>query len=161
MSHSFPCHPPTHSLTHSLTNQSYHKRRAFIATQGPLTSTVEDFWRMLWQYSVPVVVMLTEEVEKGRVSCGLCCSLGVCSVTCFTLISQECSAGYWPGAILHPISYGKLTVELNVERNSGSYSYRDLCVTNTKVRGATRGYRDSLESGRSMREVWFNGEGCG
>ena len=52
----------------SFTHQSYHKRRAFIATQGPLTSTVKDFWRMLWQYSAPVVVMLTEEVEKGRVS---------------------------------------------------------------------------------------------
>ena len=31
-------------------------------------STVVDYWRMLWQYQVPVVVMLTEEVEKGRVS---------------------------------------------------------------------------------------------
>lgn len=31
-------------------------------------STVQDFWRMLWQYKAPVVVMLTEEVEKGRVS---------------------------------------------------------------------------------------------
>ena len=47
---------------------------------------------------------------------------------------QECSAGYWPGAILHPVSYGKLSVELNVERNSGSYSYRDLCVTKV-IRG--------------------------
>ncbi len=51
------------------------------------------------------------------------------------LLLQECSAGYWPGAILQPITYGKLSVELNVERNSGSYSYRDLCVTNSKVGG--------------------------
>lgn len=44
-------------------------------------------------------------------------------------VLQECSAGYWPGAILHPVSFGKFSVELNVERNSGSYTYRDLCVT--------------------------------
>lgn len=65
--------------------QSYHTRRAFIATQGPLSSTVQDFWRMLWQYSVPVVVMLTEEVEKGRVSIIL---------SCVQLVVCVCVAGY-------------------------------------------------------------------
>ena len=48
--------------------QSYHARRAFIATQGPLPNTVVDFWRMVWQYNVPVIVMLTECTEKGTVS---------------------------------------------------------------------------------------------
>ena len=50
---------------------SYHHRRAFIATQGPLQSTIGDFWRMVWQYNSPVVVMLTETMEKGMVRvCG-------------------------------------------------------------------------------------------
>lgn len=84
---------------------------------------------MLWQYSAPVVIMLTEEVEKGRVSaCGVLC----CDVM-WLLCLQECSAPYWPRAILQPVSYGKLKVELNVERNSGIYTYRDLAVTNTEV----------------------------
>ncbi len=51
---------------------SYHNRRAFIATQGPLQSTVGDFWRMVWQYNSPVVVMLTETMEKGMVCAVVC-----------------------------------------------------------------------------------------
>ena len=66
--------------------QSYHTRRAFIATQGPLSSTVQDFWRMLWQYSVPVVVMLTEEVEKGRVSGLSCVQFVVHMLPCVQLV---------------------------------------------------------------------------
>ena len=56
------------SLSLSLSPQSYHVRRAFIATQGPLQNTVVDFWRMVWQYNTPVIVMLTECMEKGTVS---------------------------------------------------------------------------------------------
>ena len=70
--------------------------------------------------------MLTQEVEKGRVRL-----LYLCVCVCVERggILQECSAHYWPDKILQPITWGKLTVELNVERNSGSYSYRDLSVT--------------------------------
>ena len=48
--------------------QSYHSRRAFIMTQGPLHNTVVDFWRMVAQYNPPVIVMLTQLIEKGTVS---------------------------------------------------------------------------------------------
>lgn len=47
--------------------QSYRRQKAFIATQGPLARTVVDFWRMIRQYKCPVIVMLTELVEKGQV----------------------------------------------------------------------------------------------
>uniref|UniRef100_M3ZNU9 Protein tyrosine phosphatase receptor type Q n=1 Tax=Xiphophorus maculatus TaxID=8083 RepID=M3ZNU9_XIPMA len=41
----------------------------FIATQGPLPSTVADFWRMIWETGTRTVAMLTQCYEKGRIRC--------------------------------------------------------------------------------------------
>ncbi|KAJ7924448.1 hypothetical protein B0H13DRAFT_1601582 [Mycena leptocephala] len=60
-------------------------RRRYIATQGPLEATFGDFWTLVWQQNIHVIVMLTREVEGAMVKCG----------------------SYW-----RPGTYGPLRVEL-------------------------------------------------
>jgi len=38
-----------------------------VCVQGPLCDTVSDFWRMVWQYHCPAVVMMTKLEERNRV----------------------------------------------------------------------------------------------
>ena len=73
----------------------------YIATQGALPGTVVDFWRMVYQENVRVIVMTTNETERGRVKC-------------------HC---YWPperGEVTH----GKLIIQNLMEQQFGFYILR-------------------------------------
>lgn len=54
------------------------EEKVYIATQGPIVSTVGDFWRMVWQEHRPSLSLITniEEMNRGRplwTSPGVCC----------------------------------------------------------------------------------------
>lgn len=64
----FPDDPCSDYINASLID-SYNEGAAYIATQGPMPSTVNDFWRMLWEQRSTVVVMLTDLRENGVEQC--------------------------------------------------------------------------------------------
>ncbi|KZF22708.1 hypothetical protein L228DRAFT_268093 [Xylona heveae TC161] len=54
-------------------NASYIKapwsKKHYIATQAPIPATFDDFWRVVWEQNVRVIVMLTAEMEGGQLKC--------------------------------------------------------------------------------------------
>ncbi|XP_056659162.1 tyrosine-protein phosphatase non-receptor type 13 isoform X2 [Monodelphis domestica] len=45
------------------------KEFVYIACQGPLPTTVADFWQMIWEQNATVIAMMTQEVEGEKIKC--------------------------------------------------------------------------------------------
>ncbi|KAK9525985.1 hypothetical protein VZT92_016648 [Zoarces viviparus] len=86
------------------------EEKAFVATQGPMVNTVNDFWMMAWQEESPVVVMITKLKEKN----------------------EKCVL-YWPEK---RGIYGKVEVLVNSVRECEHYTTRSLTL---KCGNQTRG----------------------
>lgn len=85
--------------------------RAYIATQGPLSTTVLDFWRMIWEYEVLIVVMACMEFEMGKKKC----------------------ERYWVEVGDSPLQCGPFTITCELEEKKTEYVIRTLKVTLNKV----------------------------
>uniref|UniRef100_A0A8C2CNY6 Receptor-type tyrosine-protein phosphatase alpha n=1 Tax=Cyprinus carpio TaxID=7962 RepID=A0A8C2CNY6_CYPCA len=81
---------------------------SYMACQGPLQHTIEDFWRMIWEWRSCSIVMLTELEERGQEKC----------------------AQYWSSDGV--MVCGDMSIELKREEESESYTVRDLLVTNNR-----------------------------
>uniref|UniRef100_A0A673G281 protein-tyrosine-phosphatase n=1 Tax=Sinocyclocheilus rhinocerous TaxID=307959 RepID=A0A673G281_9TELE len=86
----------------------YRQQRAYIATQGPLAETVEDYWRMLWEHNSTIVVMLTKLREMGREKCHQ----------------------YWPSD--RSARYQYFVVDPMAEYNMPQYILREFKVTDAR-----------------------------
>ncbi|XP_051978355.1 tyrosine-protein phosphatase non-receptor type 4b isoform X2 [Xyrauchen texanus] len=80
--------------------------KRYIACQGPLPGTCSDFWEMVWEQSAALVVMLTTQVERGRVKCHQ----------------------YWPNFSASG-TYGGFQVTCVSEEGNSAYLLRDLTLT--------------------------------
>uniref|UniRef100_A0A9J7Z8U6 Receptor-type tyrosine-protein phosphatase epsilon n=1 Tax=Cyprinus carpio carpio TaxID=630221 RepID=A0A9J7Z8U6_CYPCA len=83
----------------------YRQKDYFIATQGPLAHTVDDFWRMVWEWKCHSIVMLTELQERDQDKC----------------------LQYWPTE--DSVTYGDFTVEIKGDMLCDAFSLRDLLLT--------------------------------
>ncbi|CAO2637004.1 Receptor-type tyrosine-protein phosphatase V [Lemmus lemmus] len=81
----------------------YSHPQEFIATQGPLKRTLEDFWRLVWEQQVQVIIMLTVGMENGRVLC----------------------EHYWP-VNSTPVTHGHITIHLLGEEPEEEWTRREF-----------------------------------
>ncbi|KAM7041643.1 receptor-type tyrosine-protein phosphatase eta isoform 2-T2 [Acridotheres tristis] len=82
----------------------YNSKKAFIAAQGPLPNTIEDFWQMIWEKNIYSIVMLTKCVEQARTKC----------------------EQYWPDK--QPKSFGDIIVTMVSEVVLPEWTIRDFTV---------------------------------
>lgn len=62
----------------------------YIACQGPLPNTCPDFWQMTWEQGSSMVVMLTTQVERGRVRRGILHRQGLETTFELQYVGQKC-----------------------------------------------------------------------
>ncbi|TKR81789.1 hypothetical protein L596_015607 [Steinernema carpocapsae] len=65
----FPNRDEEASYVHANYVDGKNLRNKFILTQGPLMKTVGDFWRMVWQEKVSLIIMVCDHVEEDRKKC--------------------------------------------------------------------------------------------
>ncbi|XP_053133961.1 receptor-type tyrosine-protein phosphatase eta [Hemicordylus capensis] len=95
---------PTNDYINANYMPGYNSKKEFIAAQGPLPNTVQDFWRMIWEKNIYTVVMLTKCIEQGRTKC------------------EE----YWPDK--QSKTYGEITVAMTSEIFLPEWTIRDFSM---------------------------------
>jgi len=82
----------------------------YIATQGPLSSTCDDFWQMVWEQNCSLIIMVTPLIEAGRIKCHK----------------------YWPDE-KEEIRYGQLLIKNLNEKSKSATIDRTIQIVDAKV----------------------------
>ncbi|XP_062975780.1 tyrosine-protein phosphatase non-receptor type 7 isoform X3 [Elgaria multicarinata webbii] len=88
------------------------REKAYIATQGPMLNTVNDFWTMVWQEETPLIVMLTKlKEEKEKCIC------------------------YWPE---REATYGPFTIQVQSVCKYEEYTIRSFALQTRRPQNQPR-----------------------
>ncbi|ELK17665.1 Tyrosine-protein phosphatase non-receptor type 3 [Pteropus alecto] len=82
----------------------------YIATQGPLPHTCAQFWQVIWDQKLSLIVMLTTLTERGRTKCHQ----------------------YWPDPP-DVVEHGSFHIRCQSEDCTIAYVFREMLVTNTET----------------------------
>lgn len=85
----------------------YKERKKFICAQGPMDGTINDFWRMIWEQHLEIIVMLTNLEEYNKTKC----------------------AKYWPEKIGDSTQFGDINVYYQQETRFSDYLVRHMKVS--------------------------------
>ncbi|XP_026317118.1 tyrosine-protein phosphatase 69D-like isoform X2 [Hyposmocoma kahamanoa] len=87
--------------------RGYKEPKKFICAQGPTDTTVNDFWRMIWEHGLELIVMLTNLEEYSKVKC----------------------SKYWPDEVRGSRAFGNITVQHVTEKRYSDYIVRELKIS--------------------------------
>ncbi|XP_048665639.1 tyrosine-protein phosphatase non-receptor type 7 isoform X1 [Marmota marmota marmota] len=88
------------------------QEKVYIATQGPMPNTVSDFWEMVWQEEVCLIVMLTQ-LREGKEKC----------------------VHYWP---TKEETYGPFQIRIQDTKECPEYTVRQLTIQHQEERRSVK-----------------------
>eukprot|EP00056_Hartaetosiga_gracilis_P020275 m.18453 g.18453 ORF g.18453 m.18453 type:complete len:537 (-) comp8319_c0_seq1:20-1630(-) len=100
--------------------QVKNSKKRYIASQGCMPATLAQFWQMIWEQNVYLVVMTTNEYENGR---------------------HKCSR-YWPDNVDEKARFGMFDVKMTTETQHEGFIIRGLEIT--KIAGAGMGSKRTI-----------------
>lgn len=84
----------------------------YISCQGPLPTTVQAFWQMIWENKSDVISMMTQELERGRIKCHK----------------------YWPEKLGAPLNTDRYQVHLENQQFLEHFHIKVIRMVETEVR---------------------------
>ncbi|CAF0942939.1 unnamed protein product [Brachionus calyciflorus] len=112
----------------------------YIACQAPIKKTIGDFWKMVWERYIGVIIMLANVYEDQRGQ-----------------MRKKCDV-YWPNVINEKKEYGPVSIRLVSKIEEDEYIIRKIVVEVDKIKQKVRHYHFKLwpDQNRPAKQDLYN-----